>query len=142
MIGERIKDIRDEKNITQEELANILCVTRSHCSHWENETKLMPLKKMNYLCNYFNINLDYLIGRTRNNLGNGFHELDSKLIGKNIKKLRLDNNITQSELAKLLNTTQSTISAYESGKTIILTAFAIQIVKKFNISLDWLCGRK
>ena len=142
MIGERIKDIRDEKNITQEELANILGVTRAHCSHWENETKLMPLKKMNYLCNYFNINLDYLIGKTRNDSGNGFHELDSKVIGKNLKKLREDNSITQNDLAKLLNTTQSTISAYESGKTVILTAFAIQIVNKFNISLDWLCGRK
>ena len=41
----------------------------------------------------------------------------------------------------MLNTTHSTISAYESGKTKLLTIFAIEIVKKYNISLDWLCGR-
>ncbi len=59
-----------------------------------------------------------------------------------MKELRKNNGITQEELAKFLNTTQSTISAYESGKTTLLTAFALQIVNKYNISLDWLCGRK
>ena len=59
-----------------------------------------------------------------------------------LKKVRKDNNITQEQLSSFLNTTQSTISAYESGKTDLLTAFAIQIVVKYNISLEWLCGRK
>ena len=54
---------------------------------------------------------------------------------------RKNNNITQVELANFLNTTHSTISAYESGKTTLLTAFALQIVYKYNISLDGLCGR-
>lgn len=45
------------------------------------------------------------------------------------------------ELAKLLNTTHSTISAYESGKTTILTVFAYEICKKYNISMDYLIGR-
>ena len=34
------------------------------------------------------------------------------------------------------------ISDYENGVTLILTSFAIQICNKYNISLDWLCGRK
>lgn len=49
--------------------------------------------------------------------------------------------LTQKELALHLNTTQSTISANENGKTKLLTAFAIQIVYKYNVSLDWICGR-
>ena len=53
-----------------------------------------------------------------------------------------EKGITQVELAEFLNTTQSIISAYENGKTTLLTAFALQIVKKYNLSLDWLCGRK
>ena len=61
---------------------------------------------------------------------------------KRLKELRNKNKITQTELADFLNTTQSTISAYENGKTTLLTAFALQIVDKYKISLDWLCGRK
>ena len=69
-------------------------------------------------------------------------EFDKKIIGIKLKEFRKEKNITQEELANILNTTHSTISAYESGKTTLLTAFALQIVDKYKISLDWLCGRK
>ena len=61
---------------------------------------------------------------------------------KRIKEFRKEKGITQVQLAEFLNTTQSTISAYKSVKTILLTALALQIVNKYKISLDWLCGRK
>ena len=86
--------------------------------------------------------MDYVIGNTRKRSWNKNYELNFEEIGKNIKKVRKDNNLTQKQLAEILNTTQSTISAYESGKTVLLTAFAIQISKKYNVSLDWLCGRE
>ena len=66
-----------------------------------------------------------------------FQWLDGDLAGS-VEVLK---NITQEELANILNTTHSTISAYESGKTTILTAFAYQICKRYNISMDYLCGR-
>ena len=62
-------------------------------------------------------------------------------IGDKIKRMRIEKGLTQEELANILNTTHSTISAYESGKTTILTAFAYQICKRYNISMDYLCGR-
>ena len=63
------------------------------------------------------------------------------IILNNIKKLRIKRNITQVDLAKAINVKQETISAYESGKTTILTAFAYEICKRYNISMDYLCGR-
>ena len=86
--------------------------------------------------------MDYVLG-----LSNTRHydvintDINKSLIGKRLREFRIENNITQTELAKLLNTTHSTISAYESGKTTILTAFAYEICKKYNISMDYLCGR-
>ena len=67
--------------------------------------------------------------------------MDLKKIGSFLKELRKEKGITQEELANILNTTHSTISAYESGKTTILTAFAYEICKRYNISMDYLCGR-
>ena len=67
--------------------------------------------------------------------------MNYKKIGKKIADKRILLGITQEELARVLNTSQSTVSAYESGKTLILTSFAIQICKTYNISLDWLMGR-
>ena len=87
--------------------------------------------------------MDYIVGfsKTRIKMLNN-NRLDRKIIGQNIKKIRLDNNITQKELATMLNTTQSVISAYEAGKTLILTAFAIELCLKYHVSLDKLCNRK
>ena len=141
MITERIRDIREEKDLRQIDVARILNVSQANYSRWENGTELMPLKKLTIFCNYFNVSMDYVIGITRNNTSTGTHELNSKTIGNNLKEFRKKHGITQAELANFLNTTHSTISAYESGKTTLLTAFAIQIAKKYHISLDWLCGR-
>ena len=142
MIAERLKDIRIENDLTQTQMAKILNTTQTSYNRWENNVELISLKKLTRVCNYFNTSMDYLVGITRNNIGNGKHDLDYKVVGNNIKIFRKEKNLSQKDLATLLNTSQSTISAYEAGKTIILTAFALEIVKKYNISLDWLCGRK
>ena len=142
MIAERLKDIRIENDLTQAQMAKILNTTQTSYNRWENNVELISLKKLTKVCNYFNTSIDYLVGINRNNIGNGKHDLDYKVVGNNIKIFRKEKNLSQKDLATLLNTSQSTISAYEAGKTIILTAFALEIVKKYKISLDWLCGRK
>ena len=142
MIAERLKDIRIENDLTQAQMAKILNTTQTSYNRWENNVELISLKKLTKVCNYFNTSMDYLVGITRNNIGNGKHDLNYSIVGNNIKIFRKENKLSQKDLAILLNTSQSTISAYEAGKTIILTAFALEIVKKYNISLDWLCGRK
>ena len=66
--------------------------------------------------------------------------MNKELSSNNIINFRKKNNLTQKELAIFLNTTPSTICAYEKGKTLILTSFAYQICKKYNISMDYICG--
>ena len=51
-------------------------------------------------------------------------------LDKNQREIASVLGISQQALADLLNTSHSTISAYESGKTLILTAFAYQISKQ------------
>lgn len=141
MLTERLLDIRDAADLNQEDMAEILKTTQSNYSRWENGTELIPLKKMSLLCNYFNISMDYIIGKSQKESGNGKHEINLKIMGSRIKNFRKSNKLTQTKLADVLHTSQSTISAYEAGKTIMLTAFALQLVEEYNLSLDWLCGR-
>ena len=57
--------------------------------------------------------------------------------------MNLGNTTTSSSTNSSGNTTtSSTISAYETGKVLIQTSFAIHICSQYNVSLDWLCGRK
>lgn len=137
---EKLAYIRDE--LSQKEVAEILGVSRAVYSKWEIGASIIPLKHLFHFCNYFHVSLDYALDLVKENkfvVSN--MEPNKKTIGLRLKKFRLDNKITQQELATHLHTTQSTISAYEKGETLLLTAFAYQIAKSYHISMDYLCGR-
>lgn len=139
---QKLIEIREDFNLKQKDIANILNITQQTYSLWENGVKIIPLKHLNALCNYYNLSMDYILGLFNTKKYDVINKnLDKKIIGKRLKEFRIENNITQEELAKILNTTHSTISAYERGKTTILTAFAYEICKRYNISMDYLCGR-
>lgn len=59
----------------------------------------------------------------------------------NFKKLRIKRNITQVELAKVLNVKQETISAYESGKALPSCESLVKMAEYLNTSTDYLLGR-
>lgn len=63
-------------------------------------------------------------------------KINISLIGNNIKNLRLKSNLSQEEFAKSINTTESVISAYENGYTLIQTSFLYDICNRYKISAD------
>lgn len=139
---ERLFLFREENDLTQEKMGVIVNTKKWSITKWENGKEIIPLPKLNIYANYFNTSMDYILKLT-NKKGSTISctTLDPKIVGQNIKKVRKDNNISQRELAKELGTTQSVIYGYENGKFLILTAFAYQICVKYNVSMDWLCGR-
>ena len=106
----RLKDIREELEISQQEIAKTLNVSRQNYSFWETGYKFIPLKHLNNFCNIYKCSMDYILKLSDNN-NYIFYNLDKKKIGKIIKEIRANNNLTQVELANFLNTTHSTISA-------------------------------
>ncbi|MBP3921029.1 MAG: helix-turn-helix transcriptional regulator [Bacilli bacterium] len=136
----RLKDIREDYDLTQKDMADILKTTQSNYSRWETGTEIIPLKKLIEFCNFFDVSMDYVVGIAKVNLGCKSYRINPKVIGNRLRLLRRQKHITQSSLASLLNTSQSTISAYEAGKTTLLTIFAIEVCRKYDVSLNWLCG--
>lgn len=65
-----------------------------------------------------------------------------KKMYSNIKALREDHDLNQSELANLLGITQTTYSRYETGKLDIPSQALIQLSKYFHVSVDYLLGLK
>ena len=139
---QKLIELREDSSLKQKDIANVLNITQQTYSQWENGTKIIPLKHLNSLCNYYDVSMDYVLGLSNVRQYDIVNKvIDKKIIGIKLKEFRKEKNITQEELANILNTTHSTISAYESGKTTILTAFAYEICKRYNISMDYLCGR-
>lgn len=143
MNNTRLLELREYNFLLQKDIAQILNIDRSTYSTWETNLKIIPLKHLNTLSNYYNISMDYILGLTNKKIKyKKLNELDKKIIDNNIKKLRSNNNLTLRDLARILNITSSTIWAYETGKTLLLTAFAIEIAKKYHLSIDELCGKE
>ena len=57
-----------------------------------------------------------------------------------IRDLREDNDKTQKEIAKLLETTQHQVHKYETGKQMMGIDKYIKLARYFNVSLDYLAG--
>ena len=143
MIRIRLKEIRENNDMSQRSLREVLKVGKSTYSRWETGEQLIPLPRLNEFCNYFHVSMDYALGISKTDFKTKeIKQLDKNKIGQNLRTIRKENNLTQEELAKLFNTTHSTISAYENGKTIILTAFAIELCKRYGYSLDWICNKR
>ena len=62
------------------------------------------------------------------------------MIYDKIKQIRLDNKMTQTELAKKLIVTRSSVNAWEMGTSVPSTQTLVQLSELFNVSVDYLLG--
>lgn len=62
MYLKRIKDLREDHDLTQETLAQILNITQRSYSHYENGDRNIPIEILIKLADYYQTSVDYLIG--------------------------------------------------------------------------------
>ena len=64
IFAERIKDLRIEKGIGQEDLAKELGVSASVISRWENGLREPSMSSLIALAKFFYVSIDYIVGLT------------------------------------------------------------------------------
>ncbi|MDE5943660.1 MAG: helix-turn-helix transcriptional regulator [Clostridia bacterium] len=64
------------------------------------------------------------------------------MFGNEIRKIRLDHNLTQTQLAEATGLPQNTISWIESDKGIANIQQCVKLADYYGISLDELVGRE
>lgn len=62
----RIRDLREDNDLTQQHIAKILLCDQSLYSKYERGEREIPLSLLIKLADYYNTSLDYLVGRTSN----------------------------------------------------------------------------
>ena len=77
--GNNLKKIRQEHEMTQEELAKKINTSRSNIANYENDKNMPSIETLNNLSEVLNCSTDYLLGKsdTRNNTSN-IDESDKK----------------------------------------------------------------
>lgn len=67
--GRRLQQLRKSKNLSQEDFADIMDVSRQSISKWENDNAYPEMNKLIFMSKYFDVSLDNLV------LGNQMEEI-------------------------------------------------------------------
>lgn len=65
ILCERLKEQRLKNKKTQEEMAELLDISRANYGYYENGKNLPPIDKILILANYFGVSVDYLVGNEK-----------------------------------------------------------------------------
>ncbi len=139
----KIRDLREDHDLRQFEIAKILGVKRTTYAMWELGDVNFPIEQLIKLAQYFHTNIEYMLNLTSDKREVLYNtKLTSTFIGNQLKKYRLKLGKTQKEFASTLNIQQSSYSCYEDGKTKIPTNKLVTLSKTYHISLNYICGGK
>lgn len=150
---ERLKKLREERGLSQEELALKLDIPRTSITHYENpkgEVRLPRGKRLESIVDFFGVTVDYLLGRSdepspsinENEHNNYEKPLDSsyKLVAQRLREARTKKGLQQNKVAKQLGIHNSTLAKYESGQRELDLSTLKQLATLYEVSIDWLAG--
>lgn len=83
MFGDIFKELRLEKKLSQDKIAEDLEISQPLIAKWESHQSTPSPEMLDYIADYFNVYVDYLIGRSKyRNLEADNSELDNVLFSK------------------------------------------------------------
>ena len=60
--AQRIRDLREDGDYTQKEIADLLKTTQSYYAQYENGHRPLPIDHLITLCKFYNVSADYILG--------------------------------------------------------------------------------
>ncbi len=64
-IGERIRGLREDRDMTQTDVAKILNTSQTVYSRYERNERLLPTDMLIILCKYYRVSADYVLGLSK-----------------------------------------------------------------------------
>ena len=62
---QRVRDIREDSDLTQQDIAEVLGITRQQYQLYESGKREMPMHLFIKLADHYDVSLDYLAGRVK-----------------------------------------------------------------------------
>ena len=149
-VAEHLRTLRSERGLYQKEVASFLGVDRTTYVKYELGTSAPSNDILAALADYFDVSVDYLLGRTnlRSAPDGSSHGVKIPVLGKGdsmfasiLRNLRKANHVTQRHLADSLYIDCSTVTKWETGKAIPSPETLNKVADYFGVSVDYLLGR-
>ena len=87
MFYQRLRDLKEDMDLKQSNLADIIGVSENQYGRYERGENDIPLEKALILANYYNVSIDYIAGRTNDKKGFNKSDLPSSEV-EILKKIR------------------------------------------------------
>lgn len=126
--AQNLRFLREQKKMTQREVADELEVSPGAVAMWEQGNRTPYVDDLVKIANYFSVTLDELITK----------ELVPLLpvYARNLKYLREKSNLKRSDIADLLQVKQLTIELYETNKRAMAVEDIEKIADFFGVTMD------
>ena len=158
MVYENIRNLREDRDLRQSDVAKALNVSQSTYAKYEKGQISITAEVLIALSKYYLVSVDDILNTNINTLSKASNIVNKTLnahqslfspdlspegnpIFTRFTTLRKQHNITQQEIANLLNIKQSTYSKYERGALPIPIEVFIRLANHYNVSIDYLVGR-
>lgn len=60
--NQRIRDLREDNELYQKDIARILGTTQSYYAQYENGKRPLPIEHLITLCQFYKVSADYILG--------------------------------------------------------------------------------
>ena len=127
IMNNRIKELRESRNVSQEELATVLDTTQQSISLYESGNREPKLETWQQLADYFDVSVPYLQG----------FEMQTP---NRLKELRQKKHLTLEELGNAVGMLNSTLSQYENGKRNPNNEVWQKLANYFEVSVSYIKG--
>lgn len=136
----RLKDLREDNDFTQVELAKKIDCNPNTYSSWENGYALIPITYLDQLSCLYSVSFGYIVGLTKTK-NPTIGKLDMQLLREHMKEERKKRKLTQEDVAKILKVGKTTYHDYETGKYDIKLDKLIILTDYYKINIDVFCGK-
>lgn len=134
----RLKDLREDNDLLQKDIAKFLQLDRSTYSDYETNSLNISVNYLKKLSRFYNTSIDYILYKTDKREPYSFFNYESSSNKNRLKELRISINKTQREIAMELNMPLKTYIKYEHGERSLNTQVLNIFADYYNASTDYI----
>ncbi len=64
--AQRLKELRQDRDYLQKDIANLLNTSQSYYAQYENGKRPLPIEHLIKLCSFYGVSADYILGLPKN----------------------------------------------------------------------------
>ena len=143
MYTNNLKRLRNEKEYTQQYVADKLGCKRTTYNNWERGVVMIPISVVDKLSLFYKVSMTCILGLSKKIIyKKEINKMSYDTLLTNLNNLKNEKRSSYEKIGKNIKCTSATCQRYFTGKIIIPIDRLIMLCEIYGINLDELCGKE